>query len=64
MDSYTKYSDLSFLPAEDSLIYTAINQLYNNDWLLFYTRGLWVKWVEILLSCISVFTNAQVCMAD
>jgi len=36
-------SELPFLPAADSLIYTAINQLHNNDWIVLYPRGLWGK---------------------
>jgi len=39
--------------------YKPINQLYINDWLVLYPRGLWGKWVEILSCCISVFAHAH-----
>ena len=51
-------SELPFLPAADSLIYTAINKLCNNDWLVLYPREFWVKLVEILSSFINIFTHA------
>jgi hypothetical protein len=58
--SYTINSELPFLPAAGSFtIYTLINQLCTNDWLVLYPRGLWGKYGEIFSSYISVFTHAQ-----
>ena len=42
---------------------TPINQLCTNEWLVFYTRSLWRKQIEILSSCIAVFTHAEIFMA-